>query len=126
MVYSVQHQPIAAIDRQYDGKPDCAVAQVRENPVLFDSPELGLFDIVYYNPDDPKQVRRAEMWHGPTAPFLVGDLANPYRLPDRQQEFGRFFDIRCLPTRVRYVYQGENRVEQFREGEYAWDESLGR
>ncbi len=106
----------------YDGKPNCVKRDIRRNPVLYDSEELDMFDIVYYNPGDPQQVKQAAQRRGSTEPYLVGDIVNPHRTKSTQQELGRFFDIRCLPTRIHYSYRESRRYEEYREGELAWDE----
>ncbi len=106
---------------KYDAKPNCTASAVRHAPVVYDSSELAWFDMVVYSYEDNRQVARAEAWELPTAPYLEGDLYNPYRSRDLQQSFLRVFDIRCLPTRFHYITLNGERVLEYREGERAWD-----
>ncbi len=105
----------------YDGKPDCSESQVRRIPVVYDSEELKLFDILYYNYQNSSQTSKSRAWELPTAPYLEGDLYNPYRTYNLQQDLARFFDIRCLPTRVHFPVIDGQRYEEYREGSNAWD-----
>lgn len=105
----------------YDVKPDCTESSTRRIPVVYDSEELKLFDIIYYNYKDKSQTANARAWNLPTAPFLEGDLYNPHRTYNLQQDLGRFFDIRCLPTRVHFPIIDGQRYEEYREGSSAWD-----
>ena len=106
----------------YDVKPDCAAPNVREIPVLYDSEELSNFDLLFYNFRSDAQATQAQSWQKLAVPYLEGDLHNPYRSHrGLLQEYGRFFDIRCLPTRIHYFYRDGRRIEEYREGERAWD-----
>ncbi len=120
--YSVIDQKLRPGAGTYDAKPDCPAGAVRRVAVLYDTKELDDFDLTYYNYEDPKQSAAASQLRTPTAPYLVGDMYNPYRdKRSLQQNFARFFDVRCLPTRLHYVYEGSRRFEEYREGEAAWE-----
>ncbi len=105
----------------YDVKPACEKSQIRRKEILVDSEELDLFDMVFYDYNDKAQQAKADKWPRPTVPYLEGDLFNPYREGDIRQEFGRFFNIQCLPTRLHYIYENGVRYQEFREGEKAWE-----
>lgn len=105
----------------YDGKPDCEGSEVRRAPVLYDSEELKFFDIVYYNYQNSSQTSKSRSWELPTAPYLEGDLFNPYRTYNLQQDLARFFDIRCLPTRIHFPTIDGQKYEEYREGSSAWE-----
>lgn len=106
----------------YDVKPRCQASQLREVPVLYDSDHLSAFDLLYFDPQAEEQRARAEQSLARAIPYLAGDLYNPYRrTSDLLQEYARFFDVRCLPTRVRFFYRNGRRYEEYREGERAWD-----
>ena len=105
----------------YDVKPACSKPARRRKPVYFDTDELSDFDMTFYDYKIKSEKDRARKNATPTVPYLEGDLYNPHREKSNlQQGFGRFFDVRCLPTRVHYIYIGENRVEEYLEGELAW------
>lgn len=106
----------------YDALPNCSKGEVRRKPVVYDTPNLKFFDLLFYDYHSSEQVRRADAWEKPAAPFLEGDLFNPYREKNNlQQELARFFSIRCLPTRVHYIYENGKRYEEYREGPRAWE-----
>ncbi|MFN8391351.1 MAG: hypothetical protein U0136_13765 [Bdellovibrionota bacterium] len=108
----------------YDVKPNCKASNVKRSEVRFDTEELAYFDILLYNYHDGDQTARARTWDRPTAPFLEGDMYNPFREQGNlQQEVGRFLGIECLPTRVHYPIIGGRRYEELREGASAWDTS---
>ena len=122
MAYTIKGMKIPPGAGTYDVKPDCSKPDVRRQPVYYDTDELKFFDLLYYNYHSSAQTRQADLWEGPTVPYLEGHLSNPARdHKNLQQEFGRFFDIRCLPTRVHYVFVDGVRWEEYREGERAWD-----
>lgn len=105
-----------------DALPACERSTVRIEPVLLDSSELRWFDLLVYDYRAPEDERRARAWPRPSAPYLEGDLTNPYRASEPQQEFIRLFDVQCLPTRFRYVTAEGRSVLEYREGARAWDE----
>ena len=106
----------------FDVKPNCSESGVRETPVLYDSEHLSAFDLLYYNHRSTDQSANARSWKALAVPYLEGDLRNPYRTRENLlQEYGRFFDVRCLPTRVRFIYRDGRRYEEYREGEKAWE-----
>ena len=122
--YPVEKVEIPPGAGTYDVKPACAESRVRQNPVLVDSPELNMFDIVYYDYHDNAQAKRVLDWKGSTEPYLEGDLTNPYRLEDTiQQPLARLLAIKCLPTRVRYIFVDGIRYEEYREGDEAWQDN---
>ncbi len=104
----------------YDVKPACKDPKRRRNPVLYDSKELDEFDMTFYDHKDERQSSLARSKSTPTVPYLEGDLYNPHRDKENlQQSFGRFFDIRCLPTRIHYIKTVEGRIEEYLEGSLA-------
>ena len=106
----------------YDGKPLCKEDRIRSKPVYFPTKELQDFDMKIYDYKDKEQVKQAKQSSTPTVPYIEGDRYNPKR--DRlnlQQSYARFFDIRCLPTRIHYVKRGGRLIEEYREGARAWD-----
>lgn len=106
----------------YDVKPRCKTSQIREEPVFYDSEHLSAYDLLFYDYQQKSEQNRALSSRLTTVPYLPGDLKNPYREAHGiQQELGRFLDVRCLPTRVRYVYRQGKRIEEYREGEKAWE-----
>jgi hypothetical protein len=105
----------------YDGKPACQESAIRRQPVLLDSEQLSLFDMLIYDYRDTTQVQKAAHWELPTVPYIEGDLVNPYRDYNPQQNWARFFDIHCLPTRIHYPMIDGVRYEEYREGGRAWD-----
>ena len=106
----------------YDVKPSCQGPQLREVPVLYDSEHLSAFDLLYFDAQSEDQYARAQRSAIRAIPYLAGDLFNPYRqAEDLLQEYARFFDVRCLPTRVRFFYRNGQRYEEYREGERAWE-----
>lgn len=105
----------------YDVLPACSADRVRKSEVLADSEDLQWFDLLFYNYREGKQSARAEAWELPAAPYLEGDLYNPHRIRDMQQELGRLFQVQCLPTRFHFVTLNGQRYLEYREGERAWD-----
>ena len=100
-----------------DVRPNCEKGGIRKVPVLFDSRHLDYFDLLYYQMSEPAQASQAASWSKLAVPFLEGDLSNPFRKHDTLlQEYARFFDIRCLPTRVHYIFENGRRFEEYREG----------
>lgn len=106
----------------FDGKPKCKGPAVRKTPVTVDSEELKYFDMLYYDFKSKADTLKAESWSLPVVPYIEGDIYNPYREGSIQQSFGRFFDIRCLPTRVHFPLVNGVRFEEYREGDSAWDQ----
>ena len=104
----------------FDGKNRCTRSAVRLDKILMYTEQLEWFDLVYYDFNDAQQSKRASAWELPSAPYLEGDLYNPYRLRDEQQDYGRLFKIRCLPTRVHYLNKDSVPYFEYREGESAW------
>ena len=105
----------------YDAPKSCQSSEVRQSPVMVESDELEWFDILFYSYADPQQSAKAGAWELPTAPYLEGDLYNPHRIVNKQQEIGRVFGVRCLPTRFHFVTVDGVQMLEFREGERAWD-----
>lgn len=105
----------------YDVLPTCKESQVTRTEVYVDSEQLAWFDLLFYDYHDASQSRRAESWDLPAAPFLEGDLYNPYRYQDAQQDMARLFELRCLPTRFHFINEGGTKFLEYREGERAWD-----
>ncbi len=106
-----------------DPLPNCKEAKVRLEEVFAHSAESDRFDMLYYNPYDRDQVRRATEWPGNVTgyePKLY--LEREERRPDFWQDFARLTKVSCLPTRFRFSYVGSHRYREFREGERAWDE----
>jgi hypothetical protein len=105
-----------------DSLPNCTRGNVRQDEIVNDSQDLDLVDLLFYSYEDKNQMARARSWERPTAPYLPGDLYNPYSTKDPQQLFARWIDLVCLPTRVRRVYNKEGvAFLEYREGDRAWD-----
>ena len=105
----------------YDVVPRCEQSKIRREPLLEYSDGSDAIDIVYFDPSDAEQVKRAETWPGLVMPFLDSAFYNPYAGPDRLQCFARVLALRCLPTRFRFTEFEGKRISEFREGSIAWD-----
>ena len=106
-----------------DPLPNCTEPKVRLEEVFDHSKESDQLDMLYYNPYQPEQNRRANEWPGNVTsyePRLY--METETRRPDFWQDFARLVKLSCLPTRFRFTYVGSRRYREFREGERAWEE----
>ncbi len=104
----------------YDFLPRCDRPEVRREPVS-DAGAPPPFDVLFYAPDDPDQVRRKDSYPGQVAPYLDTAAVNPFAPPSVVQSFARMVRVRCLPTRFRLVPDGRGTAAEYREGIRAWD-----
>lgn len=107
----------------YEKLPDCTKSDVRLEQIYQYSTLTDVFDVVYYSDENPTQVRKAKKLTTPVVayqPALVRDENTG--LTDTLQTYARFLQIRCLPTRFRYVDIGSKRYREFRTGDAVWEE----
>jgi hypothetical protein len=107
----------------YEKLPNCEKSDVRLEQIYQYSTLTDVFDVVYYSEADPGQVRRAKKLNTPSVAYqaaLVRDEETG--LTDTLQTYARFLQIRCLPTRFRYVDIGSKRYREFRTGAAVWEE----
>lgn len=103
--------------------PDCLKPEVRLREVFYDTPGSETLDVIFFNPDDAEQRKKANQSKGNVVPYqavLFLDRNEPE--VDDWQLFARRAEIRCLPTHFRFRYVGSKRYMEHREGERAFDE----
>ena len=106
----------------YEKLPQCEKAEVRLIDVFNNTPGTDSTDVLYYDPDDPAQLKQA---------LSYGQFKVPYKAaltpesnsghPEYWQSFARFIQLECLPTRFRFSYVGSQRYIEYRLGASAWE-----
>ncbi len=105
----------------YEELDTCTKPEVRRDRVFQVTPGTDEFDVVYFNPNDERQLTSARKYKGrviPYEPALLRDKKTD--VADQWQVFARFIQVKCLPTRFHFTYVGQERYMEFRMGEEAW------
>lgn len=105
----------------YQELPPCPSAKTDLEQVYNNTAGSARFDFVYYDPYDEGQRENAKRYRGysiPYSPLLIKDPRTGEVSP--LQGFARMVEIRCLPTRFRFVAVGATRYAEYRQGAEAW------
>lgn len=104
----------------FDALPRCGRGGARREEIYGIAPQKGMFDILFYDPDDSLQRERRTQFNGRTAPYIESAMSNPYSPPSVVQAFARTLGLRCLPTHIGLVSVDGRAYIEYREGDAAW------
>lgn len=105
----------------YHELPDCRAETTQLVPVFQSTPGTDEFDVVYFNSKEAAELDQARRYRGRALPYLPALVRDPETgSPEHWQVFARFVQIRCLPTRFRFVTIGASRYIEYRMGKSAW------
>ena len=107
---------------EFDGLPRCAKPEIRKEEIYGILPGDGMFDILFYDPNDSLQRERRTRFSGRTAPYIESAMSYPYAQPSVIQAFARTIGLRCLPTHIGIANESGHAFIQYREGEAAWSD----
>lgn len=103
--------------------PQCSFSRVRRNPVRSITQGLTNIDVVLYDALSSRDRSEAAKWDGKIAPYPNGQSFTAGEVNDLDPflllTLGA--DIQCLPTRYRYLVEGNQTYVEYREGINAWD-----
>ncbi|MDD2943064.1 MAG: hypothetical protein PHC51_08885 [bacterium] len=103
--------------------PLCSSSRVRRNPIRSITQGLSNIDVVLYDPASPRDRSEATKWEGKIAPYPNGQSFTAGEVNDLDPflllTLGA--DVQCLPTRYRYLVEGDTTFVEYREGINAWD-----
>ena len=121
---SALNQSLADVIVSTDELPKCSEDKVELVEVEQYSPGSERFDFVYFNAEDSAQLAKANSHEGKVVAYNKHLLRDPNtKQPDEIQGFARLIGINCLPTRFRFIYVGNQRYAEFRQGAEAWSMS---
>ena len=107
---------------RYNELPACSTSEVQLYEVFEHTPITDYFDVVYFDSDDPKQVEKAKQYGTTAVPYNPALMVDPKtKAADFWQDFARFVQIPCLPTRFRFVNSAGKRYQEYRLGNSAWE-----
>ena len=107
----------------YEKLPNCAQSRVETHEVGAVSQLSKAMDIVYYSAEDAEQQVKAKSHKGLTVAYQPALVREPKTgIPNTLQAYARFSQVRCLPTRVRFLDVGSKHYSEIRTGTAAWQD----
>lgn len=101
--------------------PRCRESATRRREIFQYTVQTASYDMTFYDPNDREQVIGVRSVEGKAVPYKGGRMARIDKdINDVFQLLAMPLDIRCLPTRFRFVLEDNHRYIEHREGRDAW------